>query len=129
MKLSIVIPVYNAEPFLARCLDSIRIEEKHLKDVEVIIVDDGSTDKSAEIMDAERDRVEFRIFHKENGGCCSARNEGMCQARGEYIANLDADDELVDGAVNLMLNAICRLMSSSRARSRPESDPGRRNGR
>ena len=106
MKLSIIIPVYNAEPFLKRCLDSVRIEEKHLKDVEVIVVDDGSTDGSAEIMDAEQDRVGFRIIHKENGGCCSARNEGMCQARGEYIANLDADDELVDGAVELMLNAI-----------------------
>lgn len=106
MKLSIIIPVYNAEPFLKRCLDSVRIEEEHIKDVEVIIVDDGSTDGSAEIMDAERDRVGFRIIHKENGGCCSARNEGMCQARGEYIANLDADDELVNGAVSLMLNAI-----------------------
>ena len=76
MKLSIIVPVYNAEPFIKRCLGSIRIEAKHLKDVEVIVVDDGSTDGSAEIMDAERDRVGFRIIHKENGGCCSARNEG-----------------------------------------------------
>ena len=106
MKLSIIVPVYNVRPFLKRCLDSIRIEEKSLKDVEVIVVDDGSTDGSAEIIDAEIDRVGFRIIHKENGGCCSARNEGMRQARGEYIANLDADDELVDGAVELMLNAI-----------------------
>ena len=110
MKLSIVIPVYNAEPFLKRCFDSIRIEGKHLKDVEVIVVDDGSTDGSSEICDEyeglTRHGFAVKIIHKKNGGCCSARNEGMCQARGEYIANLDADDELVDGAVELMLNAI-----------------------
>ena len=106
MKLSIIIPVYNAERFLKRCLDSIIIPEEHLKEVEVIIVDDGSTDKSPEIIDAETDRVGFRIIHKPNGGCCSARNAGMAIARGEYIANLDADDELTDGAVGLMLDAV-----------------------
>jgi len=106
MKLSIIIPVYNAERFLKRCLDSVIIPEDHLKEVEVIIVDDGSTDKSPEIIDAETDRVGFRIIHKPNGGCCSARNAGIKVAKGDYITHLDADDELVDGAVEKMLQLI-----------------------
>ena len=61
MKLSIIIPVYNAEPFLRRCLDSIELQDG----VEIIVVDDGSTDKSAEICDEYQ---EFMVIHKKNGG-------------------------------------------------------------
>ena len=104
MKLSIIIPVYNAEPFLRRCLDSIELQDG----VEVIVVDDGSTDKSAEICDEYH---EFMVIHKKNGGCCSARNAGLVYASGEYVAHLDADDELVEGAVGKMLKLIDRTDS------------------
>ena len=104
MKLSIIIPVYNAEPFLRRCLDSIELQDG----VEVIVVDDGSTDKSAEICDEYQD---FMVIHKKNGGCCSARNAGLIYASGEYVAHLDADDELVGGAVEKMLQLIDRADS------------------
>ena len=106
MKLSIIIPVYNAERFLKRCLDSVIIPEDHLKEVEVIIVDDGSTDKSPEILDAETDRVGFCIIHKPHGGCCSARNIGIREAKGEYITFLDSDDLYRPGSVAIMLQAI-----------------------
>ena len=101
MKLSIIIPVYNAAPYLKRCLDSIELQDG----VEIIIVDDGSTDKSAEICDEYQ---EFMVIHKKNGGCCSARNAGLEYASGEYVAHLDADDELVEGAVGKMLKLIDR---------------------
>ena len=115
MKLSIIVPVYNVRPFLKRCLDSIRIEEKSLKDVEVILVDDGSTDGSAEICDEyeglTRHGFAIRVIHKKNGGCCSARNAGLEYASGKYVAHLDADDELVEGAVGKMLKLIDRADS------------------
>lgn len=103
-KLSIIIPVYNVEPFVRRCLDSITPRE----DVEVIIVDDGSTDKSGIICDEYKTKG-FKVVHKKNGGCCSARNEGIKKAKGDYIAHLDADDELTDGAVEKMLGLIDKL--------------------
>jgi glycosyltransferase involved in cell wall biosynthesis len=106
MKLSIIVPVYNVRPFLKRCLDSIIIPEENLKDVEVILVDDGSTDGSSEICDEETDRVGFKIIHKANGGVCSARNAGMDIAKGEYIAHLDSDDSLCENAVSNMLKVI-----------------------
>ena len=105
-KLSLIIPVYNVERFVRRCLDSVIISEKNLKDVEVIVVDDGSTDQSGKICDEERDRVGFEIIHKKNGGCCSARNTGLQKAKGDYIAHLDSDDELVEGAIDKMLELI-----------------------
>ena len=104
MKLSIIIPVYNAAPYLKRCLDSIELQDG----VEVIVVDDGSTDKSAKICD---EYPVFMVIHKKNGGCCSARNAGLEYASGEYVAHLDADDELVEGAVGKMLKLIDRADS------------------
>lgn len=103
MKLSIIIPVYNVEPFLRRCLDSIIVPEEYIHDVEVIIVDDGSTDNSGEICDEERDRVGFTIIHQKNKGVCAARNVALGKAMGDYIMFLDSDDCLADGAVETML--------------------------
>lgn len=80
-KVSVVLPVYNAERFLLRCIDSVLSQT--YKDFELLLVDDGSTDSSGAICDeyAARDgRV--RVFHKENGGVSSARNLGIRYARG-----------------------------------------------
>lgn len=82
-KVSVVLPVYNAERFLHRCIDSVLSQT--YKDFELLLVDDGSTDSSGAICDeyAARDgRV--RVFHKENGGVSSARNLGIRYARGVY---------------------------------------------
>lgn len=90
-QISVIIPVYNAEKTLNRCLNSIIAQD--FKDFEVLLVDDGSTDDSGKICDeyaAKDDR--FKVFHKKNGGASSARNIGLDNAKGEYITFCDADD-------------------------------------
>ena len=101
IKLSIIIPVYNVKPYLERCLDSVEVQDG----VEVIIVDDGATDGSAEICDRYASK-QVKVIHKKNGGCCSARNAGMEIARGKYITHLDGDDEYMPGAVGTMLRLL-----------------------
>lgn len=107
-KLSIIVPIYNVKPFLRRCLDSIKVPEKSLHEVQIILVDDGSTDGSEKIVDEYENRVGFEIIHKKNGGCCSARNAGIEIARGDYITHLDADDAYKDGAIGKMLELVDR---------------------
>lgn len=88
---SVVIPVYNIEAHLRQCLDS--VAGQTLRDIEIICVDDGSTDSSPEILDeyAERD-TRFHIIHQENAGPGFSRNRGMDEAVGEYLIFLDSDD-------------------------------------
>ena len=91
MKISVIIPVYNAEKFLRKCLDSVLSQT--YKDYEIILVNDGSKDNSGAICDEYAAKYDFiRAYHKENGGASSARNYGMRLARGEYINFVDADD-------------------------------------
>lgn len=90
-KISLIVPVYNAEKYLNRCLDSILTQT--YKDFELLLIDDGSTDKSSEICDeyaGKDDRV--KVFHKENGGVSSSRTLGLVKAVGQYIAFVDSDD-------------------------------------
>lgn len=94
--ISVIVPVYKAEPYLHRCIDSILAQS--YTDFELLLVDDGSPDNSGAICDeyAGLDgRV--RVFHKENGGVSSARNLGLDNARGEYITFCDADDYVGEG--------------------------------
>lgn len=88
---SVIVPVYNVEKYLRRCLDSLKNQEGN--DFEVILVDDGSTDNSLAICNeyAATD-TRFKVIHKENGGVSSARNVGIDQATGKYIAFVDSDD-------------------------------------
>ncbi len=90
-KISVIIPVYNAEACLKNCLESLR--RQTFRDFEALVIDDGSTDGSGEICDsfAEKDS-RFRVTHKPNGGVGSARNAGLDQVRGEWICFVDADD-------------------------------------
>lgn len=89
--ISVIIPVYNVEPYLERCVDSV-INQTY-KNLEIILVDDGSTDGSGGICDAyEKKDVRIRVIHKKNGGLSSARNSGLKIARGEYIGFVDSDD-------------------------------------
>ena len=92
-KFSIVVPVYQAEAFLKECIESVIEQEE--SSWELILVDDGSTDKSPEICDSYASRNSgIRVIHKKNEGPLLARYCGFCQAKGEYIINLDADDRL-----------------------------------
>lgn len=101
IKISVVIPVYNAADLLPRAVGSILMQE--FTDFEVILVDDGSQDDSARVCDelAEND-MRVRVIHKENGGVSSARNAGLEAARGEYVMFVDADDAVRDGTFELM---------------------------
>lgn len=90
-KVSVIVPVYNAEKYIIKCVDS--IINQTLKDIEIILVDDGSTDISPEMLD-EYSTKDNRVIviHKENGGQGSARNMGLDIAKGEYIGFVDSDD-------------------------------------
>lgn len=101
MKLSIIIPVYDEEPYIRRCLDSIELTDE----VEVIVVDDASVDGSYEIELTYKDRFEI-IRCDKHVGLSAARNIGIRKAKGEYITFLDSDDLYSPGAVARMLQAI-----------------------
>lgn len=88
---SIIIPVYNVEKWLERCLDSILADS--CKDMELILVDDGSTDQSGRICDSyAAEYANISVVHKPNGGLSSARNAGLEKATGEWISFIDSDD-------------------------------------
>lgn len=90
-KLSLVVPVYNVAPFLAQCLDSLLGQTVRVD--EIVVVDDGSTDGCAEILDGyAASHPQIRLIRQANGGLSVARNAGLEQARGEYVAFVDSDD-------------------------------------
>lgn len=102
---SLIVPIYNAAPNLRCCLGSI-MNQTH-KDVEVILVDDGSTDESADICQEYcNSNPKFHLYKKENGGVASARNLGLGKASGEYIAFADADDEVPPTYIEELYHAI-----------------------
>lgn len=102
---SIVVPVYNVEKYLERCLKSI-IQQTYLM-LEIILVDDGSTDSSGEICDKYSEMDErIQVIHKENGGLSEARNVGIDKACGKYIAFIDSDDWVTEDYISDMYIAL-----------------------
>ncbi len=98
MKLSIIIPAYNAEAYLPQCLDSILAQER--QGSEVIVIDDGSTDGTATLLQCYPD---VKVIHQANQGMSTARNRGLDAAQGEYILFVDSDDLLTDGALQALI--------------------------
>src|SRR4051794_9695531 len=101
---SVVVPIYNVAPYLRDCLDSVR-SQSH-RELQVILVDDGSTDNSAEIADeyvAMDSR--FQLVRQANAGLSAARNTGIPYATGDYIAFLDSDDVLASFAYEVLVGA------------------------
>ena len=91
-KVSIVVPVYKVEKYLERCVDSLR--NQTLRDLEIILVDDGSPDSCPALCDAlAREDSRIRVVHKPNGGLSSARNAGLRIAEGKYVGFVDSDDD------------------------------------
>lgn len=89
--ISIIVPVYNVEKYINRCVDSILAQS--YVDWELILVDDGSTDNSGKICDDyAKENIKISVFHKANGGVSSARNLGITKANGDYITFIDSDD-------------------------------------
>lgn len=104
-QISVIVPVYRAENFLRKCTESILSQT--FSDFELLLIEDGSPDQSGALCDeiaAEDARV--RVFHKVNGGVSSARNLGMKEAQGEYLAFADSDDWLPPDALSLLYNAL-----------------------
>lgn len=103
MKISVIVPIYNVEAYLRECLDSI-LNQK-IEDMEAILVNDGSTDQSGNIMNEYQQKYPklFTCIHKPNGGLGDARNTGAALAKGEYLAFLDSDDFYCEGALQKLL--------------------------
>ncbi len=103
--LSVIIPVFNVEPYLAECLDSVR--RQSFDDLEVLVIDDGSTDGSREILDRFVRRDErFRLLEQPNQGQAAARNLAVRQARGEFLTFVDGDDVVPKGAFAAMVTSL-----------------------
>ena len=119
INISIIIPVYNAERTLRKCIDSIMVQE--YKDFELILIDDGSKDMSSQICDeyAAKDK-RIKVIHKQNGGVSSARNAGLEIAQGQWITFVDSDDyisdhylfDLKDSMADLVICEICYLVGN-----------------
>lgn len=103
--ISIIIPVYNVEPYLQQCVDSVL--KQSYKNIEVFLVDDGSKDRSPELCDkyAQQD-ARIKVIHKENGGQGDARNKALDIAEGEYITFVDSDDYLDDNYVQYLFDLL-----------------------
>jgi glycosyltransferase involved in cell wall biosynthesis len=109
MNLTIVIPLYNKEKYIKRCLESLLDQDVSLSEYEIIIVDDGSTDSSCSIAHNYAEKhVNIHLFRKQNGGPASARNRGLEVAKGDYIYFLDADDYIATNVLNCLLE-LCEL--------------------
>lgn len=107
MKLSIIIPVYNAEKYIVRCIDSVYVQGIEQSDFEVIAVNDGSKDNSLQLLQqlAER-KYNMTVLSQDNTGAAAARNLGMENAKGEYLMFVDSDDFLLEGRISKLLG-IC----------------------
>lgn len=90
MKISVIVPIYNQEKYIEECIQSIL--NQTYENFELLLIDDGSTDQSFEIMQSYEKDARIKIFQKENGGQASARNLGIKKAEGEYITFVDSDD-------------------------------------
>ncbi|HKH18901.1 MAG TPA: CDP-glycerol glycerophosphotransferase family protein [Solirubrobacteraceae bacterium] len=104
-RISVVVPIYNVERYLPACLDS--VARQTIEDFEVVMVNDGSTDGSADLANEySRRDSRFRLVHQENAGLSAARNTGIDAATGEFMAFLDSDDVLPPTAYELLLGAL-----------------------
>lgn len=103
--ISIIIPVYNVKKYLLKCIQSIVIQT--YKNIEILLVDDGSTDGSGELCDSIQSLdTRIKVIHKENGGLSSARNAGIDFASGEYFSFVDSDDWICEDMIEKLYQAI-----------------------
>lgn len=106
---SIIVPVYNKREYIEECFDY--ISKQTYSNYEAIIIDDGSTDGSADVCDAIAQKYPWaRVIHKQNGGVSSARNIGIREARGEWICFVDADDHLLPNMLDTMVKENAALV-------------------
>lgn len=119
--ISVIVPVYNIEQYLERCVRSIM--EQTYRDLEILLVDDGSTDQSGAICDRlAGEDARIRVFHKENGGSSSARNLGIANAKGEYLGFIDSDDHIEPDMYEILASGIKKYGLRMAQISRDEVD-------
>ena len=119
--ITVIIPVYNIMEYLPRCVRSVTAQT--YRNLEILLVDDGSTDGTGELCDklaAEDERI--RVFHKKNGGSSSARNYGLDQMQGEYVGFVDSDDYLESDAYERLMDGILRTGTAIVQMGRDEID-------
>ncbi len=105
-KVSVIVPVYNVEQYLPKCIESIQNQSE--KDIEIILVDDGSSDDSGAICDRyAKDDSRIHVIHQENGGQGVARNTGLANATGEYVFFMDSDDWIDPDLIKETYKAAC----------------------
>lgn len=103
--ISVVVPVYNVQMYLKRCLQSIK--QQSYQNIEIIIVDDGSTDESGKIADVFSSlEPRANVIHKKNGGLSDARNVGINHAKGRYITFIDSDDYIAKDYIEYLYRLI-----------------------
>ena len=104
-KISVIIPVYNVESYLSKCIDSILCQT--YTDFELLLVDDGSSDASGKICDMYKENDNrIRVFHKKNEGVSKARNLALNNALGEFVIFVDSDDWIEPNTFELVLNQL-----------------------
>ncbi len=103
--ISIIVPVYNVKPYLYRCVDSI-IKQTY-KNIEILLIDDGSTDGSSELCDKLSDiDSRIKVIHKKNGGLSSARNRGLLEMNGKYVGFVDSDDYIREDMYSVLYHTM-----------------------
>lgn len=101
-RVSVVIPAYNVEQYIRGCIDS--VIHQNYSDIEIIVIDDGSKDRTPEILDdLSKKDTRVKVIHKENGGVSAARNTGILNARGDYVTFVDGDDKICPDYIDYML--------------------------
>ena len=124
--ISVIVPAYNVRPYLCKCVKSIVVQS--YENLEIILVDDGSTDGSSELCD-ELGSTDPRVavYHKENGGLSDARNFGLHQAHGKWVSFIDADDYVAEVFVEALLKAAlttgCQIAALPRIKRFRDGDP------
>ena len=123
MKISLIVAVYNVEKYLPGCVDSLL--NQTYKNIEIILVDDGSKDRSPLLCDEYAQKYPFvKVYHKENGGQSSARNLGILKSTGDYLTFVDADDAVHPMFCEIMADVVketgCKIVSCRRKTLKPE---------
>ena len=109
--ISIIVPIYNVEKYIKKCIDSI-INQTYTN-LEIILVDDGSPDNCGKICDKYKEKDDrIKVIHKKNGGLSDARNAGIDIATGEYITFIDSDDYVAENYIEVLYN-LCKEQNES----------------
>ena len=123
-KVTVVVPVYNAEKYLTECLES--IQRQTYSNIEIILVDDGSKDSSPALCDAfQKKDNRIKVVHKMNEGAGKSRNKGIEMATGDYILFVDSDDYIKSDLVEKCVNAIAGCLAYN-ILMKPEKSLGRK---